>query len=199
MFVQVIEGRVADRDRLVSQMERWLRDIRPGAEGYIGSTGGVTHDGRGILLACFESEAAARANSERPSQDAWWSETETCFDGPVSFAESEDVEDLGDASSTAAGFVQIMKGTGDRRRMADMDRFFAEHMSDLRPEIIGLRRIWTGPEDYVEAAYFTTEAEARAGERKPLPPELADRAAELEEMMVGVEFLDLREPMLSVG
>jgi hypothetical protein len=199
MFVQIIEGQVADRDLLVTQMERWLRDLRPGAEGYLGSTGGVTPDGRGILLACFETEAAARANSQRPQQDAWWAETATCFNGPVTFTESDDVEDLGQGSSASAGFVQIMKGSGDRQRVAELDRLFEEHMSDFRPEILGLRRIWLGGEAYVEAAYFTSEAEAREGESKPLPAAFAERMGDFEDMMAGVEFLDLREPMLSTA
>jgi hypothetical protein len=192
-------GRVTDKDRLVRQMERWLRDIRPGAEGYLGSTGGVTPDGRGILLACFESAAAAQANSARSEQDVWWSDTEACFDGPVTFTESDDVEDVGEGSSVAAGFVQIMKGTGDRARVAEMDRLFEEHMSDFRPEILGLRRIWTGPQSYVEAAYFTSEEEAREGERKPLPPAFAEHMGDFDDMTAGVEFLDLREPMLSTA
>jgi hypothetical protein len=199
MFVQIIEGQVADRDRLVSQMERWLQDVRPGAEGYLGSTGGVTPDGRGILLACFEDAAAARRNSDRPEQDAWWTQTERCFEGPVRFTESEEVEDVGVAGSTAAGFVQILKGSGDRGRVAELDRLYERHMSDFRPEILGLRRIWTGAETYVEAAYFTSEAEAREGERKPLPESLAEHMGDFEDMMAGVEFLDLREPMLSTA
>ena len=197
MFVQVIEGKVAHRDRLYRQMDKWLRDLRPGAKGYLGSTGGVTPDGQGILMACFESAAAAQANSERPEQGQWWSETEGCYDGPVSFTESEDVEDLGGGSSPAAGFVQIMKGTADRARLAEMDRLIEERMIDLRPEIIGLRRVWTGPETYVEAAYFTSEEEAREGERKALPPDVAETMASYEDLMADVEFLDLRDPMLS--
>ncbi len=36
MFVQVIEGRVSDREGLHRQMDQWQRDLRPGATGFLG-------------------------------------------------------------------------------------------------------------------------------------------------------------------
>ena len=92
MFVQVIEGRVSDREGLHRQMDKWMGDLRPGATGFLGSTAGVTDDGYGIAFARFESAAAAKTNSERPEQGRWWAETEKCFAGEVTFTDSEDVE-----------------------------------------------------------------------------------------------------------
>jgi hypothetical protein len=57
-------------------------------------------------------------------------------------------------------------------------------------------RTWTGPDTYVEAAYFTSEADAREGEKKEPPPELADQMGEFEAMTANIEFLDLRQPWL---
>lgn len=68
MFVQLIEGRVSDRDGLRRQMDRWMSELRPQAAGFLGSTAGVTDDGQAIVLARFESARAAQANSERPEQ-----------------------------------------------------------------------------------------------------------------------------------
>ena len=48
MFVQIIQGKVHDRELRQRQMERWLTDLRPGATGYLGHTGGITADGRSI-------------------------------------------------------------------------------------------------------------------------------------------------------
>ncbi len=50
MFVQAIEGRVADREGLRRQLERWMSELRPGAQGFLGSTAGVTDGGeaRGV-------------------------------------------------------------------------------------------------------------------------------------------------------
>lgn len=197
MFVQVIEGEVSDREGLYRQMQRWNDEIRPGARGYLGSTGGVTPMGKGILIARFMSADAARANSDRPEQSQWWADTAKCFDGLVTFFDSEDIDLFGEAGTDRAGFVQVMKGRGvDRQRIAAMDRLFEEYMADFRPDLLGGLRVWTGPDTYVEAGYFTSEEEARIGERKDPPPELADLFIEFQDMMANVEFLDLPEPVL---
>jgi hypothetical protein len=48
----------------------------------------VTNAGQFVGLARFESEAAARHNSNRPEQDRWWAQTAKLFDGEVSFSDS---------------------------------------------------------------------------------------------------------------
>ncbi len=73
MFVQVINGRTSQPEALAEAFDRWKAELSPGATGWLGSTGGVTDDGTVIAVARFESEEAARANSARPEQDAWWS------------------------------------------------------------------------------------------------------------------------------
>ena len=197
MFVQVIEGRVADRDGLRRQLERWMTELRPGASGFLGTTGGVTDDGDGLAFARFESAAAAAANSERPEQGQWWEETEKCFDGEVRFTESDDVDTFLGGGSNDAGFVQVMKGHGvDHARMHAADEQFEQHASTLRPDLLGGFRAWTGTDTYIEVAYFTNESDAREGERKPPPAELAEAMAGFEELMSNVEFIDLREPWL---
>lgn len=197
MFVQVFEGRVADRDGLHRQMDRWMSELRPGATGFLGSTVGVTGDGYGIAFARFESAAAAKANSERSEQGRWWSETEKCFGGEVTFTDSDDVDTFLAGGSNDAGFVQVMKSSGaDRDQLHAMDESFVEHAASFRPDLIGGLRVWTGPDTCVEVAYFTSEAEARAGEKNEPPAELADQMGQFEEQMANVEFLDLRDPWL---
>jgi hypothetical protein len=197
MFVQVIEGRVADREGLRRQMDRWMAELRPSASGYLGTTAGIADDDRGYALARFESAAAAKANSERPEQGRWWAETEKCFDGRVTFADSEEIDEFLAGGSDAAGFVQLMKGTApDRERLRRMDSRLGEHAASFRPDLIGGIRVWTGPSTYIEAAYFTSEAEARANETNEPPAELAAEMAEFTEMMANIEFIDLREPWL---
>ena len=49
---------------------------------------------------------------------------------------------------------------------------------------------------YIEVAYFTNEDDARLGESKQPPAELAAQMGEFEAMMANVEFIDLREPWL---
>ncbi len=57
-------------------------------------------------------------------------------------------------------------------------------------------RVWTGPDSYTEANYFTSEAEAREGEKKEPPSELAAQADNFEKLMANVEYSDLRDPWL---
>jgi hypothetical protein len=197
MFVQVIEGQVTDRDGLRRQLERWMTELRPGATGFLGTTGGVTDDGVGLAFARFESAAAAAANSGRPEQGQWWQETAKCFDGEVRFTDSDDVDTFLGGGSNDSGFVQVMKGRGvERAQMHAADEQFEEHASSFRPDLLGGFRAWTGPDSYIEVAYFTNEADAREGERKQPPAELADAMAGFEELMSNVEFIDLREPWL---
>jgi hypothetical protein len=196
MFVQVIEGRVSDREGLHRQMDKWQKDLRPGATGFLGSTSGVTDDGYGIAFARFESAAAAKANSERPEQGAWWSETAKCYSGDVTFTDSEDVETFLGGGSNDAGFVQVMRGSADRDQLHAIDAGFEKVAADWRPDLIGGLRVWTGPDRYVEANYFTSEADARKGEQKEPPSELAAQAADFEKLMANVEYHDLRDPWL---
>jgi hypothetical protein len=147
-------------------------------------------------MARFESEAAARANSDRPEQSAWWAEMAKHYDGDPSFTESTDVGEVLGGGSNDAGFVQVMKSTGvDRARLAEMEEQFAQFAS-TRPDLIGGVRVWTGPDSCVEFNYFTSEAEARAGEKQELPPELQTMMAEFGDLMKNTEFLDLTDPML---
>ena len=61
MFAQVVKGTVADRALLDRQIEAWRRDVKPGSIGFLGSTGGITDDGRLIFISRFDSaESAAR-------------------------------------------------------------------------------------------------------------------------------------------
>ena len=112
MFVQVIQGKAADPEQLRLAIDRWVRDVAPGAVGWLGSTGGVTEDGRFIALVRFESADAARRNSNRPEQDRWWSETSALLDGEATFSDSEDVTVDVNGDPDQAGFVQVMQGRG---------------------------------------------------------------------------------------
>ena len=58
--------------RALHHLDLWVRDLAPDAAGWLGSTGGVTADGRAVAIVRFESAKAARANSDRPEQSDWW-------------------------------------------------------------------------------------------------------------------------------
>jgi hypothetical protein len=196
MFVQIIEGRTSDAEGLKRQGERWHSEVRPGAIGFLGVTAGATSDGRAITIVRFESVDAARANSQRPEQGAWWAEMSKYFDGDPSFTESSEVDEFMGGGSNEAGFVQVMKSRGvDRSRVAQLDALFEKH-AGLRPDVIGTLRVWTGVDTCVEAIYFTSEEQARLGEAKEMPAELQAAMAEFGDMSANTEFLDLADPIL---
>jgi hypothetical protein len=195
MFIQVIQGKVADAEGLRAAMDTWGRELQPGATGWLGTTGGVTEDGTFVATVRFDSADAARRNSDRPEQAAWWTETEKCFDGPVTFLDCPEVDVWMQGGSDQAGFVQVMEGhTADADRMRDLMQRYADDMHRLRPEIIGATVALHGDGAFVETVYFTSEAQARQGEATPPPPEMAQ--AMQGELMDNLTFLDLRQPWL---
>ena len=199
MFAQVIQGRTSDAKAFRTAMDKWMRDLAPGAEGWLGSTGGVTDDGRVIAVARFESAEAADRNSRRPQQSQWWEETARGFDGDVTFADSEDVTVDLQGDPDRAGFVQIMRGrvTDAARGKELMEKMNSDDMAGVRPDVIGSVSI--GHEDgaWTQVIYFTSEAEAREGERKEMPPEVQAVMAEMMAISAGPpEYFDLREPAL---
>src|SRR6266480_2398085 len=94
MFVQLITGRTSDPEGLIRQLTRWDEEIKPGAIGFLGSTGGVTADGEMIGVVRFASAEAAQQNGARAEQTAWWNETEKFFDGQPTFRNTTDVTGL---------------------------------------------------------------------------------------------------------
>lgn len=198
MFVQVIQGKISNKERAREQLESWVSELGPNATGWLGSTGGVTDDGTMVLLARFESEDAARANSDRPEQGEWWAEMEKVFDGEPTFKDSSmvRVDTAGDPDQ--AGFVQIMQGqVSDADRAAELMFGNDFDLSDFRPDIVGRLMARHDGGAWTMAIYFTSEEEARAGEQKEMPPEQEALMAEMQSLAVGPPtFHDLRDPWL---
>ena len=173
MFIQVIQGKVSDADHLRRQLERWRTEIKPGASGYLGSTGGVTADGRGITLVRFESEEAARANSERPEQGAWWNEAVKAFDGDVAFYDCREVDSVLGGGSNEAGFVQVIQGRAkDQDTMRSRAQELEQQLRQRRPDILGMVVAWHGDGGFTQAVYFTSQEEARQKETETANDEL---------------------------
>jgi len=193
MFVQVIEGKVKDPDLIRRQGERWLQELKPGAKGYLGHTGGITADGISIDVVRFASEADARANSDRAEQGAWWNETEKAYAGPVTFSESSDTDLLFDGGSNDAGFVQVMKGKA--KDAAAFRKWGKDHEGDLkkiRPDLMGGLDVYQPDGSFVSVAYFTSEAEARKNEKAMGDdPMMGEYMAH---MAGDMQFLDITDP-----
>lgn len=197
MFIQVIEGKTKDPARLQACLDRWQVDLKPHAIGYLGSTHGITRDGDAILIARFADRASAEANSARPEQSAWWAETEACFDGAPVFHDTDDVTEMRHGDPDQAGFVQVMEGTvTDRARAHEIERESDPVLAEMRPELLGSLTAYYDDDHYTTVAYFTSERDARQGERQPVPDEFAPAMEEWEHTMTVERYLDLTEPML---
>jgi hypothetical protein len=198
MFVQVIQGRTSDADGLRAAMDRWMEELAPGAVGWLGSTGGVTDDGRVVLVARFDSEEDARRNSDRPEQGAWWAETERLFDGGATFLDSTDVVVDLQGDPDRAEFVQVIRGrTSDPERAKQLMTQDPEMWATFRPDVLGSLAIGHDEGENTTVLWFTSEAEARENERKEPPQELRATMEEMEKISVGEpEFLDLRSPVI---
>ena len=139
MFIQVIEGRTERPEELHERLDIWQRDLMPGAIGYLGSTGGCTSSGDCILIARFESRDAAQQNSDRPEQGTWWAETEKCFDGPVRFHDTDDVQLMSHGELDSAHFVQVMEGhVSDRSKLTELEEQADPILAEIASRPLGL-------------------------------------------------------------
>jgi hypothetical protein len=198
MFLQVIQGTVQDPDGLRRSFDRWIEDLGPGADGWLGTTWGVYGDDSFIALARFDSVDAAKRNSDRPEQGTWWAEAAASVEGEARFTDYDDVIVLGPGGSDDAGFVQIMQGrVVDAERERTMTRDFAQRPMDFRPDILGGIAAIGDDGTFVQAVYFTSEAEAREGEQKPMPPEMRDMMEESQANTTEITFIDLTSPVLA--
>jgi hypothetical protein len=196
MFIQVISGTATDVEAMQRQVDRWQAELRPGAVGYLGTTMGFTDDDRFVVLARFESADAARANSDRAEQGEWRAEREK-LTKDVTVHDCSRIETLFGGGKDDAGFVQVMQGR--IKDQAKADAVFARSaeaervLGAARPDVIGeVVAIHDDGDGYTDAVYFSSEAEARTNESKPMP---ADAEAMMGELMAALDvtdYLDLK-------
>ena len=198
MFIQVIRGQVSDPEQVHAALDRWSEQLAAGAPGWLGSTAGVTEDGRFVALARFESEETARRKSDRLEQGQWWAETAKLFTGEPVFRDSSDVTADVTGDPDEAGFVQVMQGRGsDPDRAREIMAQNPDEWAAFRPDVIGSVAVGHEGGAYTMAMYFTSEEAAREGERRQPPPQLKAQMEEMNKLNIGVpEFLDLRHPWL---
>jgi hypothetical protein len=194
MFIQVIQGRATSPDGIRAELDRWKADVQPGAEGWLGSTGGITDDGRFIAVVRFASEELARRNSDRPEQGAWWNDMSRHL-AEVVFHDSTRVHTYKEGGSDQAGFVQVIQGhTEEMERLAALGRVQEAQMAEQAPHILGMtvaeHADRTG--DFTQTVYFTSEEEARRFERE----RPAESEPEILGLMTDLRYFDLRNPRL---
>ena len=198
MFAQIIRGKVSDPNAVRPVVDRWMKELGPTAKGWLGSTSGITDDNEVFVLVRFESEEAARANSDRPEQGEWWAEMERVFDGEPTFQDSNNVIVPSAGAPDTAGFVQVMEGqSSDPDRSVQLMYSSRDARVAHRPDILGSIIVRHGEGKFTMVIYFESEEAAREGESKPVPAELQAQMQEMMSLSVGQpEFLDLKAPWL---
>lgn len=197
MFVQIIQAQVRDRGAAISEGERWQREVMPQAAGFLGSTGGVTADGRLIIVARFESEEAARRNSDRDEQGEWWHRVSSNIQGDAIFHESSDVVTYRGGGDDSAGFVQVMQGrVKDVEAARRLSEKMEEQMPATRPDILGGLTATYDDGAFTDVVYFTSMEESRRNEKAMSddPPTAMEEWAEL--LDGEITYYDLEEPQL---
>jgi hypothetical protein len=198
MFMQVIRvDKVKDEAGVRKSLDRWQEELRPGATGYLGSTGGFTDDGGMVAIIRFDSEENARSNSDRPEQGEFFKELSSHFDGQPTFIDISDAQEWLGGGSNDAGFVQVMIGKSpDVQKFMDSANTGVEELRKARPEIIGGVYGTYGDNQYVQVVYFTSEAEARDKESSEPPAEVKEMVEEFQRLAGDVAYYDLRDPIL---
>jgi hypothetical protein len=195
MFLQIIQGRIGDADGARQAMERWERDLEPGATGWLGGTYGITDDGELVAVVRFESKEAAERNSARPEQAAWWPEMERCFAGPVTFHDCADVQVLLGGGSDEAGFVQVIQGrVRDRNKLHALADQAGEVIAKVRPDVIGATFAIDDAGFFTQTVAFTSEQTARTAEQQDMPADAARLVDEEMALLDDVRYLDLHQP-----
>jgi hypothetical protein len=187
MFIQVLRGAAIDRDGIMRQLDRWLDELSPGANGWLGSTAGITDDGRFIASFRFESLETAMRNSNRNAQTHWWNEFSKYLD-TARFRDCTLVDEYKGGGSDQAGFVQVIQG-----RVLDPQGFREKARSMAgtpRDDVIGGVVAWDGS-FFSEFVYFTNEEEAREGERGRAQQVALEKTWPLTQ---DLEYFDLRSP-----
>jgi hypothetical protein len=80
------------------------------------------------------------------------------------------------------------------RQLMDQD---ADRWAAFRPDMLGSLSVGHEGGRYTMVMYFSSEAEARDGERKVPPPELQAQMEEMGKLSVGEpEYFDLKQPTI---
>jgi hypothetical protein len=166
--------------------------------GWLGSTSGVTDGGMLIALARFESDEAARQNSDRPEQTAWWEQTAALVTGEPVFRNSTPAGAGTAGDPSQAGFVQVMQGrSSDPDRARELMANDPAGWREFRPGILGTVSVGHGGGAWTMALYFTSGEPAREGEQKKPPPQMQEMMKEMDALTIGEPvFFDLRDPWL---
>jgi hypothetical protein len=198
MFIRVIQGRATNPPGIRRDLGRWQRQLGADADGWLGSTAGITEDGWSITVVRFASEAQARRNSARSEQREWWRDASQHL-ARVVVHDAAKVHTYGEGGADEAGFVQVIQGhSDDLERMASLGRNQEEVLAREAPHILGMTVAEHAdrPGDFTQIVYFTSEHDARRFE--PVSAAEADEPVQEERrrLLTELRCFDLRDPQL---
>jgi hypothetical protein len=198
MFIRVIQGRATNPPGIRRDLGRWQRLLAADADGWLGSTTGITEDGWSITVVRFASEAQARRNSDRPEQREWWRDASQHL-ARVAVHDAPKVHTYRDGGADQAGFVQVIQGhSDDLERMASLGRDQEEVLARSAPHIVGVTVAEHAdrPGDFTQILYFTSEQDARRFEQERSAEDDEPVLEQLRSLMTDLRCFDLRDPQL---
>jgi hypothetical protein len=198
MFIQIIQGRATNPPGIRRDLGRWQRLLAADADGWLGSTAGITDDGWSITVVHFASAAHARRNSDRPEQREWWRDASQHL-ARVAVHEAPKVHIYRDGGADQAGFVQVIQGHSDHlERMASLARDQDEVLAREAPHILGVTVAEHAdrPGDFTQILYFTSEQDARSYDQDPAIEEEGPAQAERRRLLTNLRCFDLRDPQM---
>jgi hypothetical protein len=198
MFIRVIQGRATNPPGIRRDLGRWERQLAADADGWLGSTTGMTQDGWSITVVRFASEAQARRNSDRPEQREWWRDASQHL-ARIAVHDAPRVHSYRNGGTDEAGFVQVIQGCADDlERMVSLVRDQEEVLARKAPQILGMTLAehadWPG--DFTQIMYFTSEQDARRFEQEPLAEADEPVLEQLRSLVTTSRCFDLRDPQM---
>jgi hypothetical protein len=196
MFIRIIQGRATNPPGIRRDLGRWQRLLAADADGWLGSTAGITPDGWCVTVVRFASEVQARRNSDRPEQREWWRDASQHL-ARVAVHDASQVHTYRDGGASEAAFVQVIQGhIDDPERMASLGRD-QEVLAREAPHLLGMTVAEHAdrPGDFTQVMYFTSEQDAR---RFAQEPPAADELVleQLRSLMTTWRCFDLRDPQM---
>ena len=198
MFIQIIQGRATNPPGIRRDLGRWQRMLAADADGWLGSTTGITEDGWSITVVHFASQAHARRNSDRPEQREWWRDASQHL-ARVVFHDAPKVHTYRDGGSDQAGFVQVIQGhADDMERMISLGRDQDEVLAREAPHILGVTVAEHADRlgDFTQIVYFTSEQDARSYDQDSPAEEDEPVQEERRSLLTNLRSFDLRDPQM---
>ncbi len=188
-FVLLARGPGGDPDVLHRTWDEWHDRLASETADWLGSTGGIASGGEWLAAVRYSSEAAARAAAQAGTGPGFLS-------GDITVEVTGDVHLVeGNGSPAGARFVQFMRArVPDRRRFEVLEAAAGDRFAAVRRDFLAGLRAWTGPDRLTVVDWFTSEADARAGEAIDLPADLGALFGEWMSLLHDVEWYDLTQP-----